>query len=329
MKSITQIDLTAKPTGGLSWQTSESELGQVLGLSPERLTWLCENAAGHYTEKTFVKANGTIRTCYAPSGTIRQPQRWIKEWLDRLALHSAAHGWRKGKSCRSAASPHVGKDIVITIDIVSFFPSITHHRVYQLFVELGCSADVSRKLTQLTTHAGHLAQGLTTSPVISNLIMRRTDVRIHSACKQLGYAYTRYGDDITVSGGFTNARRAYNTIIHILKKCGYKVNKEKLEKGGIQTRHQSQQTLGLTVNQRPNLTRARRRELRAAVHNRYRDGAVRQLDDGEQPDHLQRKLQGRICHLSYINPAAAKSLKTKHSATNWHVGASVSPTTNC
>ena len=57
-----------------------------------------------------------------------------------------------------------------------------------------------RFLVDAVTFEGKLPQGAPTSPAIANLIARRLDSRLAGLAAKIGATYTRYADDLTLSG---------------------------------------------------------------------------------------------------------------------------------
>src|SRR4029079_4105347 len=70
-----------------------------------------------------------------------------------VPVHAAAHGFRQGKSCRTYVEPHIGREVVLRVDLKDFFPSIPARRVHALFSTLGYPEAVARMLTGLCTNA--------------------------------------------------------------------------------------------------------------------------------------------------------------------------------
>ena len=53
-------------------------------------------------------------------------QQWIFDHiLTKVPVHQAAHGFVPGRSTVTNAAPHVGKGIVVTMDLKDFFPTVT------------------------------------------------------------------------------------------------------------------------------------------------------------------------------------------------------------
>ena len=64
-----------------------------------------------------------------------------------------AHGFRAQHSVRSNAQPHVGKGVVLRLDIQDFFPSLHFGRVRGLLIALGYGYQAATVLAVLMTEA--------------------------------------------------------------------------------------------------------------------------------------------------------------------------------
>ena len=230
---------------------------------------------------TIAKANGGVRNIHAPSDALKQMQRTIlRRLLARLAVHPAAHGFEKGRSIVTNAQAHVGKAVVLRMDIQNFFNSTGTSRVKKYFRAIGWNEPAAKLLVNLCTYQGSLPQGAPTSPRLSNLVNYVMDVRLtdlaaslstHSAAYESGtasVAYTRYADDLTFSFA-TDDRQAVQLAIYATKQfvgdLGYRLHQKK--KLRIMRRHDRQIVTGLVVNDVVNLPRAVRRRLRAVEHH--------------------------------------------------------------
>src|SRR5205085_9895337 len=140
-------------------------------------------------EFTVEKATGGERRIAAPRWPLRKLQRLIlREILDKLPAHEAAHGFVRGRSVRSNAAPHEGARLVLKVDLKDFFPTIHYRRVKGLLTDIGYGDEVAGALAGLCTHRpvlpdgtvvwpGVLPQGAPTSPALANLVCRRLDAR--------------------------------------------------------------------------------------------------------------------------------------------------------
>ncbi len=258
----------------------EAELREWLSSAP---AW---TRGFDYRRFSIAKRRGGVREISAPSDQLKALQRRVlMRLLTRHKFHPAATGFVKGRSIVDNARPHVGRAVVINLDLADFFPSITADRVTRAFRSLGWDADASAILSRICTDEGRLPQGAPTSPAISNLVCRRLDERLYRLAQKVGGHYTRYADDITFSlpGLGRNKRlrrkpqgkpprerpkapgRQLLTLIRkIIEEEGLTIQMKK--KVRVQRQHQRQTATGLVVNRSVNLPRATRRRIRAMQH---------------------------------------------------------------
>lgn len=266
---------------------SVADLARRLAMAEEDLR-LVEPA---YREFTIPKRSGGVRRIHAPEATLKAVQRRIlRAVLVPLRCHPAVHGFEKGRSIVTNAVKHVGREVVIRLDIQDFFPSISLKRVSQFFRNHGWNREAANLLTRLCTHEGGLPQGPPTSPRLANLVNYRLDARLHGLAVAhsgkvktrnprsgqlldrptgIGEAtYTRYADDLTfsfTSGDAWLVRGVLWFARHIVEDEGYRLHlRRKLR---IRRRHERQAVTGLVVNQRVNLPRETKRRLRAVEHH--------------------------------------------------------------
>ena len=114
------------------------------------------------------------------------------------------------------------------LDIKDFYPSIRYQRIYDFFIDQQCSPDVARILTKLTTRKHVLPLGTSTSPFLADQIVCPIDRRIGGLAKARGLTYTRYIDDVTLSGRFDLERLA-DRIAKIISQAGFTIKRSKME----------------------------------------------------------------------------------------------------
>ncbi len=221
-----------------------------------------------YREFTIPKRSGGRRKISAPEPETKGLQRRIlRRVLAGLTSHPAAHGFEKGRSIVTNALPHVGKAVVVRMDLEDFFGSTREARVREYFRRIGWSGEAGEILTRVTTHGGALPQGAPTSPRLSNLVNGRLDARLAAAAKRFGAAYTRYADDITFSFA-EDDREAVAAVIGTAGAAvadeGYRLHRRK--NMHVRGRRSRQVVTGLVVNEGVNLPRGTRRWLRAVAH---------------------------------------------------------------
>jgi retron-type reverse transcriptase len=320
-------DRTSQPdklsTLGLPLLATPAELAAASGLTISRLRWLAFHTEVatrvHYISFTVPKKGGGTRTLNAPHRTLAAAQRWILgNIVAKLPVEAPAHGFLAGRSIVSNAQRHIGRAVVVNMDLENFFPTITFPRVRSVFHRAGYSPAVATILALLCTecprksvlYAGtlyHVAigprglpQGACTSPGLSNQVARRLDRRLQGLAAKLGQTYTRYADDLTFSGGAeANERVGYllARVRHIAHDEGFAVN---AAKSRVQRRNTAQVVTGLVVNDRPAVRRQEIRRLRAILHRARGQGLERQNRTG-RPNFCA-WLQGKIAYVSMVRP---------------------------
>ncbi|MDB5388162.1 MAG: hypothetical protein JWM11_3808 [Planctomycetaceae bacterium] len=300
-----------------------AEMALALGLTIPQLRWLAFHSDVtsriHYVHFTVPKRSGGLRTLSSPHQKLAAAQSWIlSNILSKVRTEPAAHGFVPGRSILTNAQPHVGQDIVVNMDLESFFPSITFPRVRSVFHRMGYSPAVATILgllctecpRRLVTYDGQayfvatgprgLPQGACTSPALSNQVARRLDKRLQGLATKLELKYTRYADDLTLSGGTALKDRIgylLARIRHIADDEGFTVNEKKTR---IQRRNTAQTVTGLVVNDRAGVARSEVRRIRAILHRARTEG----LDAQNRQDHpnFRAWLQGMIAYIQMARP---------------------------
>jgi len=313
---------------GLPVMHDSSDLAKELGITLSSLRWLTYHRRGatlvHYRRYHIAKKTGGARCISAPKPALAAAQRWVfLSILDVLEIGEPAHGFVHGCSIVSNALPHVGRAVVVNLDLKEFFPSITFRRVAGLFHKLGYSKHVATVLallctepprveTELDGKVYHVAlgqrvlpQGACTSPAITNALCRRLDQRLAGLAKKRGFDFTRYADDLTFSGA--DAARVpalLANVRRILKEEGFTVHPTKTR---IMRRGRRQEVTGVVVNQRPTIGREALRELRAILHNAAKHGLESQ--NREKRPHFAAYLCGRVEFACMVEPERAPKLR--------------------
>jgi hypothetical protein len=315
--------------GGIRELPTLESLRAWLGLTAADWEWFLPSACGaaaqqaaHYTFKFVPKRSSGVRLLESPKAQLKSLQREILVGiLDGVPGHDAAHGFVAGRSHHSAAAPHVGRDVVVRMDLAHFFSTINAARVFPIFTALGYRRSVALALTRLCTHrtprnvtgtsalaeplkrlldAPHLPQGAPTSPTLANLVAYRLDCRLTALAAACGATYTRYADDLLFSGDAHFARGAQRFIISVAATAleeGFRVNHRKTR---VMRRSTRQRALGLVLNEKLNIDRREYDRLKAILTNCIRDNAARQ-NLAQHPD-FRAHLHGRVAYIAGIHP---------------------------
>lgn len=320
------------------------ELAKAMDISVGELRFLAfsrkVSKTTHYKRFYIPKKTGGERMISAPMPRLKLAQYWVLEnILAKVPVHESAHGFLTGKSIVSNAGPHVGKDVVINIDLKDFFPTLTYRRVKGMFKGLGYSEQVATILGLICTEPEidevvmddetyyvakgprFLPQGAPSSPMITNIICRRLDKRLVKLAESFGFAYTRYADDITFSGD----REKTPEIGKLLGKTGNIVRHEGFtvhrDKTRVLHRGRQQEVTGIVVNNKLSVDRKTLRRLRAVLFQLEKDGIKDKTwkTKGDGSADIIRAVEGYAHFVAMVDEAKGAALlekinaiKTKH-----------------
>lgn len=169
-----------------------------------------------------------------PKGELKEIQKQINGYLVKnIEMPTYAFGGIKKKDNIRNARFHKGQKYVFQTDLKDFFPYITHQKVYEMFVRVGFSHDVSSLLTKLTTYEGHLPQGSPTSTTIANLVFMPTGMALQTIAERERLRFTTFVDDVTMSSQ-TDFKHVVPEIVKTIVSSGFKISQGKTTyKSGI------------------------------------------------------------------------------------------------
>lgn len=298
----------------------------------------------HYRFQMLAKRSGGWRLLEIPAPYLMALQRQlVDDLLSRVPPHEAACGYTQGRSVVDHARAHAGQAVVLKFDLQDFFSSVRASRVHALFTTLGYPENVARDLTALCTTATpepvlrrlhgegglhwmqllrlrepHLPQGAPTSAALANLCAFRLDLRLDGLAHALGARYTRYADDIVLSGGAalrTARGRIEAWVAKIAADEGFALN---LRKSHCAPAHRRQTVCHITVNQHPNLPRDEFDRLKAVLYQCVRDGP--DTHNREGLPNWREHLHGRVAWAAQLNPAKAQRLQRLYDRIDWNHG---------
>src|ERR1700722_5950428 len=184
---------------------SRYTLAQMLRCSVEELSRVESTANDLYREVRKLKKDGTYRICYDAKAPLKGMQGRVECMILKKVKYPAylmgglADRQRPRDYVRNA-NLHAGARVLINEDVKSFFPSTPSRVVFDIWKHLfHFPADVAQTLTRLTTRAGALPQGAKTSSYLANLVFWAIKPGLVARLRSLGFQYTRYIDDMTIS----------------------------------------------------------------------------------------------------------------------------------
>ncbi len=227
------------------------------------------------TLKKRVPGRSARRMICIPSKSLMRVLRWIAQnILSFTTAHEASFAFHPGSRPMDAIEQHLESEWLRKVDLQDFFHSIKERDVCRIFAELGYGRLISFEMARLVTipvdrgrpwdgaesrwtairqyqspAEGMLPQGAPTSPMLSNLAFRRTDVRLAALASAQGFRYSRYADDLAFSSpngkALNDVKQFRETVLGVLNEAGFRPN---LRKTVIRGPGSRRIVLGVLVN---------------------------------------------------------------------------------
>lgn len=246
------------------------------------------------------KKNGKYRTISEPILELKAMQWALLERLNTIPLMDCVHGFALGKDIVSNAKVHRQKRYVLNIDVENFFPSVKTKRcMYQLGRWYAWTPETYDWIEAVCFWDGCLPQGAPTSPVLANIYMHPFDIGMQRLADQLGVSYTRYADDLTLSGGDVLKER----LNEILEQIDYELGLMDLTRNKKKTKlmpyYQRQVVTGVVVNnERLTLSRKIKERLFQELKGRPRASLTEnELGYLEHVRHIDPKVHDKLCSI--------------------------------
>ena len=148
------------------------------------------------------------RTVYSPDKKLKAYLVFLNAFVfENLVVNErVVYSYRKGVNPHETAFPHASSRAFFQTDIEDFFGSIDRNLTKSTILSQRDKVPISdlnshiERILDLTTIAGVLPIGFPTSPPISNVCLTQFDNEFEKFCIDYSLVYTRYADDIVVSG---------------------------------------------------------------------------------------------------------------------------------
>ena len=232
-----------------------------------------------YTIFRIPKRKGGERIIEAPDAILKTKQQELIPTLQKtFKVSPFAHAFQPYKNIVTMAMPHIGKKWVGCIDVEDFFPSIQYNMLMNVS---SCNEKLKKDFITNNnintcfhdfedTKLYRLPQGAPTSPLLSNIFMYSIDWKMAWKCFTYQCDYSRYADDLVVSGNSKkDVIKSLQYAEKLLAKVGLKVNHKKTK---IMHRSKRQLVCGIVVNEKLNIPRKYRKNLRVEIHQQKLKG---------------------------------------------------------
>ena len=184
---------------------------------------------------------------------------------------------------------HKNQEMIIKLDINNFFRSVSEQHIHKLWRTIwsctpsGKSVEnqnySEEEIQRLTTNSVHLTtledslpQGAPTSGFLANCVLDEFDKILLSYCSNRKLNYSRYSDDITISGKLRKSHEISKIIAfvsHQLKDLDFELHQQKTR---ILKKNNRQIVTGIVVNEKLSVPRRFKKSLRQEVYYLFKFG---------------------------------------------------------
>lgn len=274
-----------------------NQFTSLIGCSKSALNQIINNITDHYRTHVLRKEDKK-RKLWIPDSELKGLQRRIYNVLFSDYSYLDPVYCCPGRSSIEAAQRHVQHSHLLHVDIEKFFPSTSISRVQGALRFYNIGDRTVNVLTQLITLYGSLPQGAPTSPAIANIVLEKLDKRIQTLCETHGegLTYTRYLDDIAISGG-SRLTDFEDHIREIIDDEGWDLN----HKGKLYGPEEKHYLLGVIPGVQMNVEEQYIRDLRTLLQK---------IKENEMtPDHNQlQSIESKIDWIENVNNSQGRQL---------------------
>lgn len=218
--------------------------------------------AANYRMYAVKKRSGGRRFIHSVSSDLFAVQQFLNtEVLQACVPHQNSFAFHPTGGIRACAAMHCGAKWLFQFDIKDFFYSVSELDVFRIFRSLGYRRLLAFEMARLTTtthlpkrlehliyhevkleedslpyperpgYLGVLPQGAPSSPMLSNLAALGLDEALSKYAIEMGFVYTRYADDITISAvrlpGSINVNKIRRAVIGCIRTADFRENVKK------------------------------------------------------------------------------------------------------
>jgi len=300
----------------------DMSLAHHLGIRNRTLWWAVHNKPKLYKVFQLPKRgkNGGYRQIQNPADRLKDIQKnLLVRFLEPVTTQPHIGAYIHGRSCKDTALQHVGKGVILSLDIKDFFPSVKRSMIRQyLHRVVGYGHTVASLLAELMTYKNFVPQGAPTSGLIANLVADyKFDRKIMGELKRQDprWVYTRYSDDIDISHPETQAPETLYALIEFVRNtlsaAGFRLNAAKTK---VEPHWKRQKVLGLIVNDKVNVPRLEYMRVRSLIHNCLVHGFDTQFERAgvSGVSQLKSHIRGKLAFFKQVDEIKAQRLKDQY-----------------
>ena len=260
---------------------------------------------------------------YKPDHELRAYLLFLKSVILKHArIHeSSAFAYRKNFCTIDAVKMHTGGKFFFKTDLSNFFESVDSALVEQVLVEnlevfpVLDVRDFISHIVQLFCLNDRLPAGFPTSPGLSNACLYQFDSVMIETCERLGLVYSRYSDDIIVSGVSKDViykmPSVINSILHEKYQGRFSLNPAKSK---FLHRRAKVELLGLIIlpNGKITVEKSVREKLEVLLHF-YSSNASKFIEiEGSDLAKQRKKIAGYLSHVRSLDIDYFKKVRERY-----------------
>jgi hypothetical protein len=289
-------------------------LARAISIDKDELVRLAEQAdLFYYLHERKAKPNGSYREIYGVKDRLKSvQQKIVRSIYNNVSFPKYLQGSIKDKvtprSHISNAQLHVNVRVLVHMDISNFYPSVHKEIIFDIWMRFfNFPADVAQILTKLTTYQGFLPQGAPTSSGLGNLVFWEREHEVLSELQELGFAYSRYVDDISVSTDkfidMSKLATVFSLVFGMFRSRGVDSNRNKID---ISTSGYAMTVHNLNVNGKVlTIPKDERGRIRAAV--KECENKAKESRFIEEYEALWSSTYGRVMYMKQLHSSKAQS----------------------
>lgn len=206
---------------------SIQELSEVSDVRRSVINRIIHDSSHYYRNFSVPKRTGGVRDISTPLPALQALQKTLlKHTLSKVRISPHCHSYLTNRSILTNANMHIGQPTICKIDISDFFPSIQLDFVINIFQCIGYDHADAKLMGLICTREGCLPQGAPSSPALSNIALVKFDEAMSKLCARNNFIYTRYADDIFISGQFISTS-FFDLTKKVLRSFGFEANESK------------------------------------------------------------------------------------------------------
>ncbi|MCK8687914.1 reverse transcriptase domain-containing protein [Pseudomonas umsongensis] len=276
---------------------------------------------------SFLRKSFDGRSVYSPDKSLKLYLGFLSRVLfDRLPVAiDVVFSYRKGVNVVDAVEKHCDNRYFFQADIENFFGSINREIISKAILaalDVCPISDIEQwlgRVLDMVTVDGVLPPGFPTSPAISNACLNEFDKKFVAWCNENNLIYTRYADDLIVSGkGEEKMHQLTPKISEILRgefdgRIKLNAQKTKFIRPGEKVR-----ILGVAIlpNGKVSVDGRLKKHSEIAMHYLIKDKKIfSSFLKEEDLEKALKKFSGQLNYINTVDPTFLDKLRKKYGST--------------